>query len=129
MLGLDETSSEASAMPATPATIEPETHDTIESWRADTPSKRRHVAVGGGRADREAGRGVAEERVDGCGEDEDQRDHAEALPAGVDAADAERRSSREDRMPIADDQVVGTEPLLRQRGEPEAERQASRGSS
>src|SRR3954462_2439865 len=36
--GFDDTTSEASAMPATPATMEPPTHDTIDSWRADTPS-------------------------------------------------------------------------------------------
>ena len=36
--GLDEITTDARAMPATAATIEPLTHDTTESWRADTPS-------------------------------------------------------------------------------------------
>src|SRR4051794_22734558 len=35
--GFDETTSDTKAMPATPATTDPPTHDTIDSCRAETP--------------------------------------------------------------------------------------------
>ncbi len=121
--GSEETTTEASAIPATPATIEPDTHETTASVRADTPSR---AATSGSVAEARMARPVRVARKNRqvvTARDGEDHDHAEALPRHVDAADGEGRRAREDGLVVGDDELVGPEELLREGGEEQGQAQ------